>query len=171
MKLTFTGEAYALQRIRWDINGAVTFKGANPRPNHSYRQVWQHLRSIAEITGQPYSSLLIALRSEYGDLGGRLHFHYLVGGIKAPDPRSLCLRLDGEWKLQTKGSAEIQPVCDLLKGVAYITKFAIRDDVDALERNGAVDQVTLSRSVRMVIRKQDRMRRDALSALAKKRRS
>jgi hypothetical protein len=63
--------AYTLARVRWDVFGTLTFKGCVPRLSVAYSHAWRHFRQAAKFTAQPYDQLLIALRAELGEKGGR----------------------------------------------------------------------------------------------------
>src|ERR1035438_2883869 len=77
----FADFAYTLARINWDFFTTHTFK--NPLPRESVRKAmfWRWCRDVSRISGVPYKDLLIALRGELGEIGGRPHFHSLLGGV------------------------------------------------------------------------------------------
>ena len=79
MKLSLDSYAYSLARIRWDVFGTLTFRSV-PSPKRAFGRAWAHMRQAAELVERPYSQLLIALRAELGEMSGRFHFHYLLGG-------------------------------------------------------------------------------------------
>lgn len=161
--------AWTLARIRWDVFGTLTFSGKVPRPPVARRQAWCHMHEAAKLSGQPYSKLLIALREELGEMNGRFHFHYLLGGTQERNMITLCHRLEYSWKGQTGAIARIRPFDDSQAGVAYITKCLSGADVYEMNKFVSADQVTLSRSVYRVIRSLERMGRDTRLALVKKR--
>lgn len=100
--------AYTLARIRWDVFGSLTFAGKVPRPRLAYGHAWRHLRWAAELNGRPYGRLLIALRQELGELNGRFHFHYLLGGTETCNAITLSHQLERAWKVQTGAMADIR---------------------------------------------------------------
>jgi len=79
MKLSLDSYAYSLARIRWDVFGTLTFRSV-PSTKRAFGRAWAHMHQAAELVERPYSQLLIALRAELGEMGGRFHFHYLLGG-------------------------------------------------------------------------------------------
>lgn len=161
--------AYTLARVRWDVFGTLTFKGCVPRRRIAYGHAWQHLRQAAELTGQPYAHLLSALREELGELNGRFHFHYLLGGTQTRNAITLAHRLEAAWKRQTGAIAKIRPYDCSQAGVAYVTKCLSGADVYEMNKYVSADQVTLSNSVYRVITTLERIAEDTRLALAKKR--
>lgn len=161
--------AYTLARIRWDVFGTLTFAGRVPRPPIAHGHAWRHFRQAAELTGQPYARLLLALRQELGEQNGRFHFHYLLGGTQTRNAITLSHRLEYSWKGQTGALAKIRPYDDSQAGVAYVTKCLSGADVYEMNKFISADQVTLSSSVYRVIRSLERIAEDTRLALAKKR--
>ena len=161
--------AYTLARVRWDVFGTLTFKGCVPRPSHAHGHAWRHFRQAAQLTGQPYARLLIALRQERGELNGRFHFHYLLGGTETRNAITLSHRLEHLWKGQTGAMAKIRPFDGSQAGVAYITKCLSGADVYEMNKFISADQVTLSHSVYRVIGSLERIAEDTRLALVKKR--
>lgn len=161
--------AYTLARIRWDVFGTLTFKGKVPRERIAYGHAWRHLHQAAKLTGQPYASLLIALRAERGEQNGRFHFHYLLGGTEIRNAITLAHQLEYSWKGQVGAISKIRPFDCSQAGVAYITKCLSGGDVYEMNKFISAEEVTLSRSVYQVIGSLERMARDTRLALVKKR--
>lgn len=158
--------AYALTRVRWDAFGTLTFRGRVPRPSIARGMAWRHLRYAAELSGQPYCRLLIALREEMGEKNGRFHFHYLLGGTQVSNVITFCHRLEHHWKGSTGGIVLIRPYDRSRAGVEYVTKCLkglvnIGANAYEVSKFDRADQVTLSRSVSAVIRALDRMGTEA----------
>ncbi len=161
--------AYTLARIRWDVFGTLTFKGCVPRRRIAYGHAWRHFRQAAELTQRPYAQLLIALREELGELNGRFHFHYLLGGTHPRNAITLSHRLEYAWKGQTGAYAKIRPYDCSQAGVAYVTKCLSGADVYEMNKYISADAVTLSDSVYRVIGTLERIAEDTRLALVKKR--
>src|SRR5208283_4936822 len=96
MKLSLDSYAYSLARIRWDVFGTLTFRSV-PSPKRAFGRAWAHMHQAAEIVERPYSQLLIGLRAELGEMGGRFHFHYLLGGTWARNAITLAHQLEHRW--------------------------------------------------------------------------
>lgn len=163
------GIAWNLGRVRWDLFGTLTFKGRVPPERHRLKPVWRHFNAAATLCARPYGQLLIALRSEHGELGGRFHFHYLLGGTRSNNLITLSHRLEHQWQSSTGAIAKIRPYDDSRSGVAYITKNLDGSDVYEMNKFNLAQEVTFSRSVGRVIRSLERMRKNTRIALAKKR--
>jgi len=161
--------AYTLARLRWDVFGTLTFKGCVPRRPVAYGHAWRHFRQASELNERPYAQLLIALRDELGELNGRFHFHYLLGGTGTRNAITLCHRLKDAWKGQTGALAKIRPYDCSQAGVAYVTKCLSGADVYEMNKYLSADQVTLSNSVYRVINSLERIAEDTRLALVKKR--
>jgi len=92
-----------LTRINWEVFGHLTLKSRIARPL-LFSYVWRLVRHTADTTGRPCRELLTAVRYERGEIGGRPHFHVLVGGTKAPNLTTLCFQMVAEWKRLTGGA-------------------------------------------------------------------
>lgn len=140
-----------LTRVNWDVFGHLTFKALKPRPV-LYSYVWRLVRHVSDVSGRPYRELLVALRYERGEMGGRPHFHVLVGGTKAPNMTTLSFQLVDWWK-KTTGSQQVRfrPYCPCGGAEDYLIKecgwnFAGANGYE-LGKFDRADDVTLSRSV------------------------
>lgn len=154
--------AQVLSRISWDVFGTLTFRGRVPRPLKARGMAWRHMRYAAEISGQPYSRLLIALREEHGEKNGRFHFHYLLAGTRTRNAITFCHQLEHQWKGSTGGIVMVRPFDRSRSGVDYLLKCLsghLNNGANAYEMRkfDQADQVTLSRSVIAVIQSLDRM--------------
>lgn len=72
---------FALSRIEWQLFCSLTFVREN-MPVSLCRRCWfTFIRDVAEIQGVHFRRLLWLLRSEFGEIGGRYHYHALIGGL------------------------------------------------------------------------------------------
>ena len=169
MKLSLDSYAYSLARIRWDVFGTLTFRSV-PSPKRAFGRAWAHMHQAAEIVERPYSQLLIALRAELGEQGGRFHFHYLLGGTQARNEITLAHQLEHRWfGMFGQGAiAKCRAYDRSRAGVAYVTKCLSQGTWGAneyeLRKYNLADTVTLSRSVILVIEDLERMGADARRA-------
>src|SRR5262245_48289898 len=166
MTYTLDSFAYTLARLRWDIFGTLTFRSVPPR-GIAWGQAWALMRHAAEIVGQPYKRLLIALRCERGEIGGRVHFHFLMGGTETRNATTLSFQLRHEWRQHLRSSSHIRPYDHALAGVAYVTKCLSTtgaDDYEMRKFAPAAVEVTCSRSIFRVVRKLERMGSEGRSA-------
>jgi hypothetical protein len=88
--------AYSLARIRWDVFGTLTFRSV-PTAKRAYGRAWALMRLGAKLVQRPYSQLLIALRAELGEMTGRFHFHFLLGGTQTRNAITLSHQLEHRW--------------------------------------------------------------------------
>ena len=168
--------AYSLARIRWDIFGTLTFRSV-PSPKVAHGRAWALMHQAAELVQRPYSRLLIALRAEHGEMTGRFHFHFLLGGTQTRNAITLSHQLEHLWfgMFGQGGISKCRPYDHSLAGVAYVTKCL---GVSQMNRPGAnvyevgkfnlADTVTLSRSVFRVIRSLDGWRQTRRQARLEK---
>jgi hypothetical protein len=164
-KFPLDSYAYSLARIRWDVFGTLTFRSV-PSPKRAYGRAWALMRQAAELVQRPYSQLLIALRAELGEMTGRFHFHFLLGGTQTRNEITLAHQLEHRWYVLLGQGAisKCRPYDRSRAGVAYVTKCLGSKTWGAnhyeLGKFNLADTVTLSRSVFRVIRSLDRMGTD-----------
>jgi len=169
MKLSLDSYAYSLARIRWDVFGTLTFRSV-PSTKRAFGRAWAHMHQAAELVERPYSQLLIALRTELGEMGGRLHFHYLLGGTWTRNAITLAHQLEHRWfGMFGQGAiAKCRAYDRSRAGVEYVTKCLEEGLWGAneyeLRKYNLADTVTLSRSVILVIEDLERMGTDARRA-------
>ena len=165
--------AYSLARLRWDVFGTLTFRSV-PSPKRAYGRAWSLMRLAAELVQRPYSRLLIALRAELGEMTGRFHFHFLLGGTQTRNEITLAHQLEHRWYgLFGQGAiSKCRPYDRSRAGVAYVTKCLGQGTWGANEyevrKFNLADTVTLSKSVFRVIRSLDRMGTDAAARTCEK---
>jgi hypothetical protein len=172
-KFPLDSYAYSLARIRWDVFGTLTFRSV-PSPKKAYGRAWALMRLTAELVQRPYSQLLIALRAEHGEMTGRFHFHFLLGGTQTRNEITLTHQLEHFWfKMFGQGAiSKCRPYDRSRAGVAYVTKCLGSKTWGAnryeLGKFNLADTVTLSRSVFRVIRSLDRMGTDIAARTCEK---
>lgn len=104
-------------------------------PERVRLQLWfAFLRRYAECLGVDFKSLLWCLRREKGEISGRRHFHYLLGGLpKFCVNKRGCFSQMALWDreksgLRHCGHARVYLYDDKLNGVEYVTKCLNGDD-------------------------------------------
>jgi ribonuclease HI len=72
--------AFFRKAVRPDWKGTITLRGKRP-PNRdcALREVKKFLRDIERVAGL---GIRWVIAEDYGELGRRLHFHILIGGVK-----------------------------------------------------------------------------------------
>ncbi len=173
MRYLLDSYAYSLARVRWDVFGTLTFRSV-PSAKIAYGRAWALMRLAAELVQQPYSRLLLTLRAELGEMTGRFHFHFLLGGTQTRNEITLAHQLEHRWYgLFGQGAISKCRAYDRSRaGVAYVTKCLSGGSWGAneyeLRKFNLADTVTLSRSVFRVIRSLDRMGEDAAARTCEK---
>ena len=160
--------AYSLARIRWDVFGTLTFRHPCPPRRSRMARAWALMHQAAKLVQRPYSRLLIALRAELGEMTGRFHFHFLLGGTQTRNATTLSHQLEHLWfGMFGQGAiSKCRPYDRSLAGVAYVTKCLSQGTWGAnayeVGKFNLADTVTLSRvRVPRGARSLDRMGTDA----------
>lgn len=119
---------HALAAMRWQFFGHLTFKREAESEARRVARFAAMLRAIAYRWHAHFPRLLWCLRQEYGDLGGRVHFHFLLAGLppRAVTPRT-CRDLEGSWTHKGGGKAVVTLYDPALRGVAYMMKVSAQD--------------------------------------------
>ncbi len=148
----FADFAYTLARINWDFFTTHTFK--NPMPRESVRKAmfWRWCRDVSKISGVPYKDLLIALRGELGEIGGRPHYHSLLGGVATCNMMSLRSQMMRSWKIISgNADADFRLYDRSLAGADYVCKCLGANSYE-INKFSIAEETTLSDSVISLIR-------------------
>ena len=165
--------AYTLARIRWDVFRTLTFRSV-PSTKIAYGRAWALMRLGAELVQLPYFQLLMALCAELGEITGRFHFRFLLGGTQTRNAITLAHQLEHRWfgLFGQDAISKCRAYDRSRAGVAYVTKCLTEGTWGAneyeLRKFNLADTVTLSRSIFRVIRSLDRMGRDAAARTCEK---
>lgn len=147
MHQSSTGIAYSLSLLKWDLFTTLTFRDPLPPERAGWALAWRHLHRISDTCGVPYSKLLIALRSEHGELNDRFHFHYLLGRMGVSNVHSACHMVAYDWHKATGGHATVRPYDPRLAGSDYIEEGLGGGNLYELGKYNRSDVLELSRSV------------------------
>jgi len=140
-------ETHALAQVNWQLFITLTLPqdlvGAGDRRLGSVCFAW--LRYVAECGRVHFNDLKWCQRSELGELTGRPHFHFLLGGF----PQSLTRRdrfaVKNKWESLTHAMSRVYKFDTSLRGVGYVLKGGTAYECGKF-RNSA-DMVVLSESV------------------------
>jgi len=160
------GALWHLSRIEWQLFGGLTFRGRVPSAGRAYGHAWNLFQAAARRGGVPYSELLIALRAELGERGGRPHFHFLLAGLDVCNLRSFSFWLRHKWAKEVGAFGHCRQFDTSLRGVSYVTKCLGGGDVYELQKF-ARSAVCISRSLARVLAGLDRMATGGRSGSAK----
>lgn len=156
----FSDFAHTLARVDWDLFTTFTFTNPLPKPYVRGAMVWKWFRTVSEIGEVPYKNMLIALRREHGEIGGRPHFHGLIGGLTSCNMASLKSQMIRAWKtIANNGHLDCRRYDRSLAGADYICK-CLGANAYELSKFTIADETTLSESVislaRVLAAKSDR---------------
>jgi len=151
-------ELEGLRGVPWQLFCTFTFKdcgpaGLIPSPRKRSTMLFSTFRDLASFSGIHFRSLLWLVRGEFGEIGGRFHYHALIAGLppSAVTTRR-CLSLMSQWESHGGGMARVRLFDDSLDGVSYCLKdvgvgaLAGANAYELSKFGGACD-VTLSKSL------------------------
>jgi hypothetical protein len=139
-------ESHFLQFVKWDLFCTLTL------PTHLVSAgdgrlgsvVFAWLRRVAAVRSVHFKRLLWCLRSEKGELTGRLHFHCLLGGLGSCSIRDR-FAMKNEWESITGAMSRVHSYDASSPGVGYVLKGGVA--YEAGKFASAADRVTLSLSL------------------------
>lgn len=148
-------ELEIISRFRdWDIFATLTFAGSVPSLPKSRTMVFAHLYRAARLLRTPWRRFTWAIRCEAGEVGGRLHYHALIGGAVYRVRLAECFQLNHIWDAQPGCGFARHRLYDRARGgVEYITTcLAVegtsgRDFYETQKFGAQGTDVTLSRSL------------------------
>jgi len=153
----FTDFAYTLARIDWDFFTTHTYKNPLPRPDVRAAMVWRWCQDVSKVSGVPYKNLLIALRREQGEIGGRPHEHCLIGGLTSCNMMTVRSQMMRSWKIISGNAfADFRLYDRSLAGADYICK-CLGANAYEVNKFSLAEETTLSDSVFRVVRTLDLM--------------
>jgi hypothetical protein len=154
----FADFAYTLARIDWQLFTTHTFKNPMPRLSVQYDMYYRWLYQVSKVSKVPYGRILMALRGENGERGGRHHFHSLLGGVATGNIMTLRSQMMRLWKM-TSGNADgdFRIYDGSLAGADYICKCLTGANEYELNKYSLAEETTLSKSVFRVVRTLDEM--------------
>lgn len=159
------GLAYSLSLLKWDIFATPTFRNPVPPERVGWALVWRHLHRVSEMLGVPYGVLLIALRSEHGELNDRFHFHYLLGRTRSSNLHTTAHQVAYDWHKATGGHLECRVYDSALAGSDYIEGCLGGANLYEIGKYNRADKLELSASVvRLVKRATRTIRREDSTA-------
>lgn len=118
-------EASILARFRaWKVFGTGTFSSVRALGKaNRCRLTFAFLREAAKVAQVPFSQLVWCLRYEPGEIGGRWHYHWLLGSKFWEVNVGQCFRLNAAWdKMPKCGFSRNHIFNPELNGVEYVTK-------------------------------------------------
>lgn len=153
----FADFAYTLARIDWGFFTTHTYKNPLPRQETRRSMFYRWAREVSKISGVPYGRLLIALRCECGEIGGRPHQHALIGGVASCNIMTLRSQMFRSWKIISgNADADFRPYDHSLAGADYVCKCLGANSYE-VNKFSPAEETTLSESMFRVVRTLDEM--------------
>jgi hypothetical protein len=129
-------------------DGTSTQAERRPSVAECRRQKFGH----DKISGVPYKDLLIAVRGELGEIGGRPHFHCLLGGVTTCNMMSLRSQMFRSWKIISgNADGDFRLYDRSLMGADYVCKCLGANSYE-INKFSIAKETTLSDSVISLIR-------------------
>jgi len=153
----FADFAYTLARIDWQFFTTHTFKNPMPRQETRFSMFYQWKRAVSKFSETPQNRMLVALRGELGEKGGRPHFHCLLGGVNTCNIMTTRSQMFRAWKIISgNADCDFRPYDRSLAGADYICK-ALGANAYEVNKFSLAEETTLSESVFHVVRILDEM--------------
>lgn len=123
---------HTLARVDWQFFGGLSFKQAKMPERIRLSMFFAFARRLARMGKLFFPDLPWCLRQEPGEIGGRLHYHFLIGGLpqRLANLSTVFFLLDA-WKRIGGGHAKITEFAPTLNGVAYVSKCLGQDRIEA----------------------------------------
>lgn len=123
---------------RWQLFGSGTWSTPiEPSRNHQRKIMHAYLYECCNLFSIPFRRFVWATRHETGEMFGREHYHWLIGGVDFKASPSNCFQLNQLWDSFPKAGYSRHYLYDNSQsGVSYITKClsaesALRDSIGA----------------------------------------
>lgn len=116
-------EIYALSLIEWQLFATLTFKSEKLADAVRIKMFFALMRRQADNFGVHFKKTIWCLRTEAGELTGRLHLHALIAGFpKHAISTATCFSFMRIWEELNGGMPRVRPYSPLLDGVGYVLK-------------------------------------------------
>jgi len=115
---------HVIARRHWQWFGTLTFRQASLPDKYRLRMWFQFARTVSRWDKVRWSDFQWVLRQEAGEIGGRLHYHFLMRGCP---PSSVCMKrammMKRMWEGTCKGGfSRIRVFDPALGGADYVMK-------------------------------------------------
>lgn len=142
-----------LSKVHWQIFCTLTFSREGVGQSLRERMFFHWLRQAAAVCRVPFRKVLWCRRTEHGEVGGRLHFHCLIGRLpqRSVHP-GMCFKMMRLWEGVGGGYARVRKFNSEVEGPGYLLKGLSGEDAyESSKTVGGRPELMLSRSlVKMV---------------------
>jgi hypothetical protein len=129
-----SADVYTLAKLRWQFFGSLTFRTERLPERIRMSMCFALMRKVAKDFGTYFPNLPWCLRLERGEIGGRLHNHFLLGGLPASAGSSAtCFAMMRTWEKLRGGHPRIRVFDPRLGGVDYVAECLGYDGADSYE--------------------------------------
>ena len=148
-------DVHLLMGINWQLFGSLTFKQERLPERVRLSMFFAFARTLCKWHRVYFPELVWCLRQEFGEIGGRRHFHCLIAGL----PRHVvhvptCMALKALWEQVGGGMARISEFDPTLNGEGYLLKcLGVPSDLGDLYEStkfGGDCELMLSKSVNRI---------------------
>jgi len=118
-----TALTYTLQRVHWQFFGSLTFKSVKLPERVRLSMFFALVRCLCRWHKVPFRKCVWALRQEPGEIGGRLHFHFLIAGLPPYAVQvATCMSIKAQWETLGGGMARVREYDSRKQGLEYTLK-------------------------------------------------
>jgi hypothetical protein len=118
-----TALIYTLQRVRWQFFGTLTFKSAKLPERVRVSMFFALVRCLCRWHKVPFRKCVWVLRQEPGEIGGRLHLHFLIAGLPSYAVQvATCMSIKAQWEELGGGMARVREYDSRKQGLEYTLK-------------------------------------------------
>ena len=118
-----TALTYTLQRVHWQFFGTLTFKSAKMPERVRLSMFFALVRRVCRWHKVPFRKCVWALRQEHGEIGGRLHFHFLIAGLPPLAVQvATAMSLKAQWETLGGGMARVREYDSREQALEYLLK-------------------------------------------------
>jgi len=115
-------DVYLWAKVPWQIFVTLTWAESKSEGIRQ-RVLFAWLRRLSKTSGRHFHRLLWAVRQERGEIGGREHYHVLLGGLPEHRVTDRLMPLARKWwKRCGGGFAWVNAYCPSSEGVQYVLK-------------------------------------------------
>lgn len=118
-----TALTYSLQKVHWQFFAALTFRSAKLPERVRLSMFFALVRCLCRWFKVPFREAIWALRQEAGEIGGRLHFHFLFAGVPPEAVHvATCMSIKAQWERIGGGMARVREFDPSQPGLEYLLK-------------------------------------------------
>lgn len=116
-------ELFSLSQVDWQFFGTLTFRKENVSARKARRMFDRMIGLQARNFGVHYRKVIWCLRTEFGEMTGREHFHALIGGLPTHvKTTATCFAFKRIWENAGGGMARVYVYECGLDAAGYILK-------------------------------------------------